>query len=201
MNRGMLIVLSAPSGCGKTTMLKMVMARLSGLVFSVSHTTRKPRFGEKNGCDYLFVNQQEFENLRDASPSGFLEWAEVYGNFYGTGRESVEKQRADGFDVILDIDVQGAAQVCVASEPVTVFIAPPSLDELRHRLRGRGTEDEDTIARRLESAEREMAVAGFYDYLIVNDKLDIAVESLCSVLATERLRRGRNLQGTPIAFL
>ena len=193
MNKGMLIVLSAPSGCGKTTMLKMVMARLSGLVFSVSHTTRKPRAGEKNGYDYFFVNQQEFEKLRDASPSGFLEWAEVYGNLYGTGRVSVQQQRQAGLDVILDIDVQGAAQVCAAADPVTVFIAPPSLAELGSRLRGRGTEDESTIARRLESGRREMAVAGFYDYIIVNDNLDAAVDSLISVLVAERLRRRRDM--------
>lgn len=200
MNKGLLIVLSAPSGCGKTTVLKMVMARLSGLVFSVSHTTRTPRPGEKDGYDYFFVDQDEFANMRDDSSSGFLEWAEVYGNFYGTGRESVERQRAAGLDVILDIDVKGAAQVCGIAAPVTVFLAPPSLDELARRLKGRGSEDEGTIDRRLDNAERELAVAGFYDYLIVNDDLDTAVEGLVSILAAERLRRRRNLEGIPAAF-
>ncbi len=200
MNKGLLIVLSAPSGSGKTTILKKVMSRLPGLVFSVSHTTRRPRPGEEDGRDYFFVNEQEFTTLRDASPSGFLEWAEVYGHLYGTGRESVERQRVAGFDVILDIDVQGAAQVCYNAGPVTVFMAPPSMDELSRRLKGRGSEDKSTIERRLEGAEREMAVAGFYDYLIVNDELDTAVESLCSVVVAERLRQRRDLQGKTAVF-
>jgi guanylate kinase len=201
MSRGLLIVLSAPSGCGKTTMLKMVMAKLPGLLFSVSHTTRKPRAGEENGHDYFFVSRQEFENMRDASPSGFLEWAEVYGNSYGTGRENVQKQRGSGFDVILDIDVQGAAQVCAVADPITIFIAPPSLAELERRLTGRGTENKESITRRLDNAKNEMAVAGFYDYLIVNDDLDTAVESLSSILIAERLRRGRNFKETAVALL
>jgi guanylate kinase len=194
----MLIVLSAPSGCGKTTLLKRVMADLPGLVFSVSHTTRAPRAGEKEGRDYFFVSREEFASLRDCRPSGFLEWAEVHGNLYGTGREGVERQRAGGLDVILDIDVQGAAQVRASSDPVTVFIAPPSLDELGRRLRGRGTEDEKTIALRLAGAEKEMQAAKDYKYLIVNDDLDEAVESLRCVLIGERLRRRRNRAGRSV---
>jgi len=196
----MLVVLSAPSGCGKTTILKRVMADLPGLVFSVSHTTRLPRAGEQDGRDYFFVDRQGFESIRDRKPSGFLEWAEVHGNFYGTGRQGVEEQRAAGLDVILDIDIQGAAQVRRATDPVTVFIAPPSLDELGRRLRGRGSEDEQTVALRLNNAEQEMQAAGEYDYLIVNDVLDEAVESLRSILIAERLRRRRTLGGQPVVL-
>ena len=192
---GLLIVLSAPSGCGKTTILKRVMANLPGLTFSVSHTTRSPRPGEKEGRDYFFVDHRQFEALRDRTPSGFLEWAEVHGNFYGTGREGVEKQQARGLDVILDIDIQGARQVRQTVAPVTVFIAPPSLAELERRLRGRGTEDDGTVALRLANAEQEMQAETDYDYLIVNDVLDEAVESLRSILIAERLRHRRTIVG------
>jgi guanylate kinase len=198
MSDGMLVVLSAPSGCGKTTLLRMVMADLPGLVFSISHTTRSPRAREEHGRDYFFVDQEEFAAMRDRQPSGFLEWAKVHGNYYGTGREGVEKQRAAGLDVILDIDVQGATQVRKEADPVTIFIAPPSLAELSRRLRGRGTEDEATVAKRLANAEEEMTAAPDYDYVIVNDVLAEAVESLRSILIAERLRRRRTLVGKPV---
>ena len=198
MSEGMLIVLSAPSGCGKTTLVRRVMADLGGLVFSVSHTTRPPRPGEKDGRDYHFLDRQNFLALRDREPSGFLEWAEVHGNLYGTARDQVERLRSKGLDVLLDIDVQGARQVRQNSDPVTVFIAPPSLDELERRLRGRGTEDEDTVRRRLAGARREMVAMEEYDYLLVNDRLEEAVESLRSLIVAERLRRRRRLDGRPV---
>ena len=200
MNNTILFVLSAPSGCGKTTMLRRVMEMLPGLAFSVSHTTRAPREGEVDGRDYHFVSREEFMALRDRQPSGFLEWAEVHGNFYGTGRDEVERQLAAGLDVILDIDVQGAAQVRENAEPVTIFIAPPSLDELARRLRGRGTEDEATLSLRLANAAKEMEAAGSYDYLIVNDDLDQAVDSLRSVFVAERLKRRRLWNGDNAPF-
>ncbi len=196
--KGILFVLSAPSGCGKTTLLKRVMADLPGLVFSVSHTTRTPRRGERNGHDYFFVSRNEFSAIRDTQPSGFLEWAEVHGNLYGTSRVEVERRQTSGLDVILDIDVQGAAQVRATADPVTIFIAPPSLEELARRLRGRGTEDEDTVTLRLAGAQREMQAAGEYEYVIINDDLDEAVESLRCVIISERLRRRRNRAGKTI---
>lgn len=189
MAEGILLVISAPSGCGKTTILKKVMQNISGLEFSVSHTTRQPRLGEVNGVDYHFVGQEEFIALRDQQPSGFLEWAEVHGNFYGTGRQEVDALLTAGKDVILDIDIQGAEQVRKNTDPVTVFINPPTLAELERRLRGRGSEDEESLTVRLAHAEKEMAAAGQYRYLIVNDELEQAVRDLQAIISAERRRR------------
>lgn len=185
----MLLVISAPSGCGKTTILQQVMANISGLVFSVSHTTRQPRLNERDGRDYHFVSREEFAAIRDQEPSSFLEWAEVHGNFYGTARQTVEEQLAAGKDVILDIDIQGAEQVRRNAEPVTVFITPPSLQELERRLRGRGTETPEQLAVRLANAEQEMQAADSYNYLIVNDKLEQAIRDLQAIIAAERRNR------------
>lgn len=198
MNEGLLIVLSAPSGCGKTTMVRRLMQDVPGLVFSVSHTTRPPRAREVSGVDYHFVDAAAFQALRDQQPSGFLEWAEVHGNYYGTSVASVDGQRRAGNDVLLDIDVQGAAQVRANSNPVTIFIAPPSLAVLEQRLRGRGTESEATIDKRLRNARLELAAAGDYDYLIVNDRLDEAVEALRSIIIAERCRQRRDRCGAPL---
>ena len=192
MNDGILLVLSAPSGCGKTTILRQVMAELPNLAFSVSHTTRQSRPGEQNGRDYHFVSIAQFKALQEQQPSGFLEWAEVHGNYYGTSRQEIESRLAAGTDVILDIDIQGAAQVRRNAQPVTVFIAPPSWDELERRLRGRGTESEESVRRRLANAEKEMQAAPAYSYLIINDQLDQAVLSLKAVIIAERCRRRRN---------
>jgi guanylate kinase len=193
---GFLLVISAPSGCGKTTILRQVMAEMPGVTFSVSHTTRAPREGEVDGKDYFFVSRKEFERIRDGKPGGFLEWAEVHGNYYGTGNEQVVRQLESGQDVVLDIDVQGAQQVMENGDPVTVFIAPPNLEELTRRLRGRGTDSEETIRLRLSNAEQEMALSGRYDYLIVNDRLEEAVGSLQAIIMAERLRRRRRVSGS-----
>ena len=195
MTESILFVLSAPSGGGKTTLLRRVMADLPGLVFSVSHTTRAPRPGEQNGRDYHFVSREEFLAIRETG-TGFLEWAEVHNNLYGTGRAEVERQLAAGRDVILDIDVQGALQVQGASSPVLIFIAPPSLAELEARLRRRGTESEETIQLRLDNARTELQLTDRYDYLIINDRLDEAIDSLRSIIVAERCRRRRSPAGT-----
>lgn len=188
MSEGMLLVVSAPSGCGKTTMLRRVMGELPNLAFSISHTTRSPRGQEQDGHHYYFVTPQRFLDMRNRKPSAFIEWAEVHGNYYGTSRNEVERLQQLGQDVLLDIDVQGAEQVMEKASPVSVFVAPPSMAELERRLRGRGTEDDDTIALRLRNATTEMKAASRYDYLIVNDVLDEAVASLKSIIIAERCR-------------
>ncbi|MCW5203938.1 guanylate kinase [Desulfobulbus sp. US2] len=189
MAEGVLLVVSAPSGCGKTTILKKLMAEISGLEFSVSHTTRQARPGERDGVDYHFVSKEAFIAMRDQQPSGFLEWAEVHGNFYGTSRRDVEALLAVGKDVVLDIDIQGAEQVRTNADPVTVFISPPTLAELERRLRGRGTESPESLAVRLANAEKEMAAADNYHHLIVNDELEQAVRDLQAIIAAEQQRR------------
>jgi guanylate kinase len=186
---------------GKTTILKKVMADLPSLIFSVSHTTRSARPGEVNGRDYHFVSRDAFMAIQSSQPPGFLEWAEVYNNLYGTSRLEVEKQLGAGRDVILDIDVQGAMQVKKSSQPVSVFIAPPSLDELERRLRGRGTESGEILAIRLQNVSQEMKFTDEYDYLIINDTLSEAVESLRSIIIAERCRRRRTPSGTPANIL
>lgn len=201
MNSGLLFVFSAPSGCGKTTLVKKVMAALPSLVFSTSHTTRLPRPGEQEGTDYYFVDNTTFLQLRDRKPSGFLEWAEVHGNYYGTSKTEVERLQKTGQDVILDIDVQGAEQVVEQIEAVTIFIAPPSLDELERRLQARGTDTKSTIALRLENARKELQFANQYTYLIINDQLDKAAATLESIIIAERCRHRRDQNGTSITLL
>ncbi|WP_028578934.1 guanylate kinase [Desulfogranum japonicum] len=201
MSNGSLFVLSAPSGCGKTTMVSLVMQRLNGISFSISHTTRSARDKEVHGKDYYFVNHEEFIRIRDEENRGFIEWAEVHGNYYGTSCQEVDRLLATGSDVLLDIDVQGALQVMHSTyHPVTIFIAPPSLDELERRLRGRMTDDEHTIEVRLRNARGEIRQATKYQYLIVNDNLDEAVQSLESIIISERCRTRRTLHGEPARY-
>ena len=199
-NEGMLLILSAPSGCGKTTLLNRIMANLPNLAFSISHTTRPPRLGEMHGKDYYFVDSPAFVAMRDQEPSGFLEYAEVHGNLYGTSVEEVNRLRQQGLDVVLDIDVQGAAQVQAQTQTVAVFIAPPSMAELEKRLRKRGSETEASVVRRLENARKELACADRYDYLLVNDQLDEATDILRSIIIAERSRRRRKADGQPVRW-
>ncbi len=174
MTAGRLFVISAPSGAGKTTLLKRVMANVPGLVFSISHTTRKPRPGELDGVDYHFVSRSEFLAMIDQEL--FLEYAEVHDNLYGTSIAAIGVQLLEGKDVILDIDVQGAAILRKNDQlkATHIFISPPNLHELERRLRGRGTESEEMIKVRLKNAATEMAAADAYEYLIINDKIEEA---------------------------
>ena len=197
MSKAIPFIISSPSGGGKTTILKTVLAGLPGIVFSISHTTRSPRPGEVNGRDYHFVTAEEFTVVREQTPSGFIEWARVHDNFYGTSRSDVEQRLEEGSDVILDIDIQGARQVKEAIEAVSIFIAPPSLAELELRLRGRGTESEEVIALRLANASRELSAATEYDYLVINDSLTEAVETVRSIMISERSKRRRGIKGQP----
>lgn len=199
MTTGKLFVVSAPSGAGKTTLLRMVMARLPGLVFSISHTTREPRPGERNGVEYHFVSRAEFSAMIDRQL--FLEYAEVHDNLYGTSGEAIGSQLAEGLDVILDIDVQGAAILREKGQPEAthIFISPPNLAELERRLRGRGTENEETIKLRLKNAETEIRSAAAYDYLIINDTVEEAAQLLAAVILAERARAHRLPSGKPIS--
>jgi len=189
--RGVLLVLSGPSGTGKGTVCKAVRDSMGDkLAYSISATTRKPRTGEEHGREYFFFSKEEFEALRDQN--GFLEWAQVYDNYYGTPRAFVEEVLASGRDCILEIDPQGALQVRKATdEAVLVFIAPPSLEELRARLTGRGTEAPEEVEKRLSCAEAELAYSNQYDYLIVNDEVEKAAEKMEAILMAERCRTNR----------
>ena len=177
-----LFVIAAPSGAGKTTLVKALTTRNPELRFSISYTTRPKRRNEAHAVDYLFVDKSEFERLR--SEGALLESAEVFDNFYGTSREQVEKHLAAGHNVILEIDWQGARQVREAMpDCITVFILPPSREELERRLRSRGTDTEAVIERRLRDALSDMSHWDEFDYVIFNDDLDQAVADLEAVLA------------------
>jgi guanylate kinase len=181
---------SAPSGSGKSTVLRRALHELPGLRFSVSHTTRLPRPGESDGVEYHFVSREGFEELK--AGRRLLEWAEVHGHLYGTAFEEQDRAQRDGVDLLMDLDVQGAAQVRLKiRDAVTVFILPPSYGHLERRLRGRGQDDQATIGRRLEAAREEMLLYGAYDYTLVNDDLDACVEDLTAVIRAARRRTSR----------
>ncbi len=184
---GLMFVVSAPSGAGKTTLLHKLFSEFPVLEFSVSTTTRKPRPGERDGVDYFFMSRQQFEKRRDAGE--FAEWAEVHGNYYGTSRRWVDEALSQGRHVVFDIDVQGMSQLAehYRQHMVTIFIVPPSLEELRRRLEGRG-ESSDTIGLRLSNARRELSRAQEYDYIVVNDDLDMAYGELRTIYRAALLR-------------
>lgn len=190
--KGRLFVLSAPSGSGKSTLKDKVLQRLPDLVFSVSYTTRKPRPGEIDGRDYNFVSETDFKNMIDKGQ--FLEWAEVFGRFYGTGRHWVEQRLGSGHNVLLDIDVEGAASVRkIDPAAILIFMVPPSLAELRRRLSDRRTEAPEEIERRLSEARREIDRRGLFNYLLVNDDADRAAGELAAIISQGQ---GRNMAET-----
>lgn len=201
MKHGKLFILSAPSGTGKTTILNRVMANISGVAFSISHTTRYPRKGESDGVEYHFVDVDLFLTMRENDD--FLEWAEVHGNYYGTSRQGVQGQLNEGMDIILDIDVQGAAIVSDDHrlETTSIFLAPPGREELESRLRGRGLDDEKTIITRLKNAELEMERMDEFDYIIINNHIDDAVKMFESILLAERARDRRDISGKSLELL
>jgi guanylate kinase len=190
-NEFLMLIVSSPSGAGKTTLCGRLRKAFPGLRFSISHTTRQPRRGEEDGREYHFVDEETFERM--IAEGSFVEWARVHGHSYGTSFEQIEKARTEGDGIIFDIDFQGARQI-IAHYPdaATVFILPPNLTELEQRLRGRGTEDEETTQRRLRNAKREIAHYGLFQYVVVNDDVDVAHDRMRSIVLAERCKRSRH---------
>jgi len=185
--RGLLYVVSAPSGAGKTSLCRAITDSLDDLTHSISYTTRKPRTGEIDGRDYHFVSQERFQEMINAGD--FAEWAEVHANRYGTSRRMLDDMISKGMDIILDIDTQGAKQIKAKfSSAVFVFIMPPSLDILEERLRNRKSDHEDEIKRRMRRAREEIKDYALYDYLVVNRDFERALTELRSVVIAERCR-------------
>ncbi len=185
-----LFIVSAPSGAGKTSLLRELLAQDRQLSLSVSHTTRAMRPGEEDGVHYHFVDQDTFKGLVEQDV--FIEHAQVFDNFYGTSEAAVRDQLAAGQDVVVEIDWQGARQVRERfPEAVSIFVVPPSIEALRERLSGRGQDSEEIIERRMRDAQAELSHYGEYDYLVVNDQFDLALQQLGEVVNAERLRRER----------
>jgi guanylate kinase len=188
--RGLLFIVSAPSGAGKTTLVERLVDETPRLKMSRSYTSRSIREGERDGVDYNFVSRARFEAM--VASGEFLEWADVFGNLYGTSAADTEEILATGCDVVLVIDVQGARQVRSRdTEACTIFVMPPSLAVLERRLRGRSKDDEGAIRRRLDTARREVAAFVDYDFLVINDELTAAVDRLRSIVMAERARLRR----------
>ena len=192
MRRGLLVVISSPSGAGKTTLCKRLMQEVPNLKFSVSYTTRSPRAGEKNGVDYVFVDGDTFQRMVDAGE--FAEWAEVHGNRYGTPRSAVKEALEGGRDVLFDIDWQGGRQLKAQFEQdsVLIWILPPSLDVLEERLRRRATDDPEVIERRLRMAKLELQNYATYHYVVVNEDLERAYGDVRSIYVAAHLTTSRN---------
>ncbi|MBB5142880.1 guanylate kinase [Desulfovibrio intestinalis] len=184
--KGIALVISAPSGAGKTTLVQRLLREFPQFGYSISCTTRQPRQGEVDGKDYVFLSREEFEQRR--AQGYFAEWAEVHGNLYGTPLAPVKDSLQRGQDVLFDIDVQGAAQLKLSlAEAVFIFILPPSMTELERRLRSRALDDEATIERRMANARQEMLESRWYDALVINDDLDTAYDALRSVFVAASL--------------
>ena len=196
MSEGTLYIVSAPSGAGKTSLLKVLVDGRDDLNVCVSHTTRAPRPGEKTGVHYHFVSVDNFQQM--IAGNEFLEHAQVFDNFYGTAESSVRTELEAGRDVILEIDWQGARQVRERfPEAVSIFIVPPSVEALRERLSGRGQDSDEIIERRMRDAMSEMSHHQEYDYIVVNDVFDVAVEDLRAIVRAQQLRAGQQVDFVP----
>ena len=191
--KGRLFVVSAPSGAGKTTLCKALRDVYADIRYSVSHTTRKPRHGEKDGIDYHFIDDKKFLDMRDRGC--WAEWAMVHGHYYGTSAINLEQALSDGHDILLDIDVQGTLQILERfPDAVTIFIMAPSLEILKQRLSKRGTEDSQTIEKRLKNAEKEIAGNSIYRHVIVNDDLSTATDEFIGIVG--KYRNSKDLIGS-----
>ena len=194
--KGMIIIVSAPSGAGKTSICDALIKSDKNIVYSVSTTTREPRKGEKNGREYFFVNDSEFKKMVKAKM--FVEWAKVHDHFYGTSKKVLEQTINKGKDILLDIDVQGAVKIKKQyKEALMIFITTPSLKVLKERLIKRNKDSMTVIKRRIENAKKELTYLPKYDYLILNDKLDKSIQEVKSVICAERLsiKRNKNICG------
>lgn len=191
---GLLIVVSGPSGAGKGTICKRLLENNPSLGYSISATTRAPRTGEVNGVNYWFLSKEEFQKM--IAEDGLLEWAEVYGNYYGTPAQKVRESLAQGKNIVLEIDTQGAALVREKfPDGVYIYILPPSLEELKRRIIGRGTDSAESIERRLSCAREEMGcVSEQYNYLVLNDEVDLAVGRIETIIEAEKYQVKRSLE-------
>ena len=181
INKGHIFIISAPSGAGKTTIVRAVLDRFTDMLYSISYTTRKPRNGEQDGVDYNFISREDFIKRIDGGE--WAEWAEVHGNHYGTSAEFLDNGLSSGHDILLDIDVQGTIQILERyPDSITIFIMPPSLETLGKRLELRGTDSKADIARRLVNAEKEIKKKDLYRHIVVNDQLSEAIEKLISII-------------------
>ena len=199
MTTGSLFIVSAPSGAGKTTLVSRLMAADQDVVHSVSYTTRSPRPGEQDGREYHFVSVQSFLERRERGE--FIEWAEVHGNFYGTSKSWLDGRMQQGTDVLLEIDWQGAQQVRrIFPEAVLIFILPPSITELERRLRGRGSDSDEVIQRRVAGALGEMRHVNEFDFVIINKDLEVALGDLLAAVKASRLRFSRQRSRCPDVF-
>lgn len=186
----LLIIVSSPSGAGKTTLCKMLLETFKDLRFSISHTTRPPRPREVDGRDYFFVSDKAFDDMTENDE--FIEWAHVHGNRYGTARKELRSAALEGVDLLFDVDYQGAVRIKEQyPEAVGVFVLPPSIEELQNRLSKRGTESAEAMQRRFKAALEEIRHAKFFDYLLVNDDLETASKNLRSIVRAERIRQSR----------
>lgn len=197
---GSLFIIAAPSGAGKTSLVKKLLAQDSAIRLSISYTTRAPRPGEADGRDYHFVTEETFQRMQEHDD--FLESALVHGNHYGTSRNWIDREMAAGVDILLEIDWQGARQVCkLYPEAVSIFILPPSLDALERRLHSRGQDDDAVIERRLSAARDEMSHLKEFNYAIINNEFDEALCDLAAIVRAERLRCNRQLRRPEILTL
>jgi len=191
MKKGLLIVISAPSGAGKTTICRDFLKRNPCVRYAISTTTRSPRDGEKEGIDYYFTNPAQFEKMIEES--AFLEYAKVYNNYYGTSKYAVMQNLEKGFDVLVDVDTQGAASIRkIYPESVQIFILPPSIEVLKQRLMDRAKDSPDVIDLRLSKAKEEISEAKYYKYIIINDQVESAVANFTAIIMAEKLLTVRN---------